>query len=99
LDQDEADCEKLAAAATDLKAGEWLRKTPKSVRNVVLPLGAATAGFLGSSYARAKQLRGQPTGSIESAIAEHPLLSAAGAVATYGLARKGLKRLRQLRTP
>lgn len=92
--EDEGEIEKLADSKAPMGAKDWLKKTPEGVKKVVLPLGAFSAGFLGSSYIRAKQLRGQQTGSIESAIAEHPLLTGIGAVAAYGLARKGLKRLR-----
>lgn len=83
------------SSAPPMGAGEWLRKTPKSVRDVVLPLGAFSTGFLGSSYFRAKQLSGQPTSPTQDVIADHPLGSAVGAVAGYATARRAIKALRK----
>lgn len=88
---------KLAEFVDDLEKvagpkewGDWVRKTPSSVKHVVVPF---SVGYLGSAYMRGKQMRGQPTSSVENVVAEHPLASGVAAVTGTALARKGLQKL------
>jgi len=94
-DEPEDGGEKLASSSAGMSTMQWLGKTPKSVKNVVLPSTAFSAGFLGSSYYRAKQLRGQPTTSVQNVIADHPLGSAVAGVGGYALVRRGLEKARK----
>lgn len=89
--------EKVSAFIDDLEktAGmneyaEWVKKTPSSVKRVVVPF---SLGYLSSAYLRGKQMRGQETNSMENVLADHPLASGVAAVAGTALARKGLRKL------
>lgn len=81
------DLEKTAADDGYLN---WLRKTPKAVKHVVVPF---SGGYLTSAYMRGKQMRGQQTSSVENVVADHPLATGVAATAGVALARKGLQKL------
>lgn len=81
------DLEKTAAAKDYV---DWLRKTPSSVKRVVVPF---SVGYLSSAYLRGKQMRGQETNSVQNVVADHPLASGVAAVAGTALARKGLQKV------
>lgn len=67
----------------------WIRETPEPITSVVLPF---SAGYMSSAWYRAKQMRGEPTNSVQNVIADHPLASGVGATGALALIRRALRR-------
>lgn len=68
---------------------KWIRETPEPITSVVLPF---SAGYMSSAWYRAKQMRGEPTTSVQNVVADHPLASGIGATGALALIRRALRR-------